>query len=114
MTKVRLGRSGLLTLMSAAAFAVVTALYRTGAIRDIDRQVTQQLPDVHAAWLETLGQIVDVLFRPTPTFAAAAVLAVLLWQFGPRWSWLAPLAGLEGDLRKTWRTATASVARKPS
>jgi membrane-associated phospholipid phosphatase len=92
MTKVRLRRSGLLALTAAAAFAVVTALYRTGAIREVDRQVTQQLRDVHAGWLDSLGQMVDVLFRPTPTFAAALVLAILLWRFGPRWSWLAPLA----------------------
>jgi membrane-associated phospholipid phosphatase len=84
--------SAVLALASGAAFAVVMALYRSGALREIDRQVALQLKDVHGAWLDTIGNADDILFRPTPTFAAAAVVAILLWRFGPRWSWCAPLA----------------------
>jgi hypothetical protein len=34
----------------------------------------------------------DLLFRPTPTFVAALALTVLLWRFGPPWSWCTPPA----------------------
>src|SRR5712692_4417706 len=88
----RLRHPGLLALVSGAAFIAVTALYRAGATRDADREVFLRLRDVHAGWLDVLGAADDVLFRPTPTFAAAIVLAVFLWRFGPRWSWCAPSA----------------------
>ncbi len=61
-------------------------------MRDIDREVLLRLRDVHAGWLDVLSAADDVLFRPTPTFAAAIALAIVLWRFGPRWSWCAPPA----------------------
>lgn len=58
----------------------------------MDREVLRRLRDVHADWLDALGELDDVLFRPTPTVAAALVLALFLWRAGPRWSWCAPAA----------------------
>ena len=92
MGAIRLRRSGLLALVSGAAFAVITVLYRSGATKAIDHELHLWILDVRADWLDSLASIDDVVFRSTATFAAAAVLALVLWRFGPRWSWCAPLA----------------------
>lgn len=83
---------GLVALVSGAGFVAVAALYRAGATRDVDREILLRLRDVHTEWLDMLGAADDVLFGPAPTFAAATVLVVVLWRFGPRWSWCAPTA----------------------
>jgi membrane-associated phospholipid phosphatase len=88
----RRGPYALLALGSGAGFVAITLLYRAGATRGIDNELRLRLLGVHAGWLDALGAADELLFRPTPTLAAAAVLAVLLWRFGPRWSWGAPLA----------------------
>jgi membrane-associated phospholipid phosphatase len=90
--KPRLRRSGILALASGAAFAAITVLYRAGATRDLDHELHLWILDFRAPWLDALATTDDVLFRSTATFAAAAVLAAILWRFGPRWSWCAPLA----------------------
>jgi membrane-associated phospholipid phosphatase len=82
----------MLALVSGAAFIVITVLYRAGLTRDVDHELHVWILDIHAGWLDALATADDVLFRSTATFAAAAVLAILLWRFGPRWSWCAPLA----------------------
>jgi membrane-associated phospholipid phosphatase len=92
MRDVRLPWPGLLALASGAVFVAVTLLYRAGAVREIDHQVAVRLAEVRAGWLDILGSANDVLFRPTPSFVAAILLAIFLWRFGPPWSWLAPLA----------------------
>lgn len=85
-------RSGVLALVSGAAFAVITVLYRSGATTGIDHELHLWILDYRASWLDSLATFDDVVFRSTATFVAAAVLAVVLWRFGPRWSWGAPLA----------------------
>lgn len=92
MRGIRLSRPGLLALASGAVFVGVTLLYRAGAVREIDHQVAVRLSEVRAGWLDIVGNANDVLFRPTPSFVAAILLAIILWRFGPPWSWLAPLA----------------------
>jgi membrane-associated phospholipid phosphatase len=92
MGAIKLRRSGLLALVSGAAFAAITVLYRSGATKPVDHELHLWILQFRAEWLDSLAAIDDVAFRSTATFAAAAVLAVLLWRFGPRWSWCAPLA----------------------
>jgi len=70
----------------------VTLLYRAGAVRGVDYEVATRLASVRAGWLDALGTLDELLFRPTPTFIAAILLALILWRFGPPWSWLAPPA----------------------
>jgi membrane-associated phospholipid phosphatase len=86
-----LRRVGLLTLLFGCAFVVLTAVYRTGATKGVDRAVQLWLRTVHTPWLDALGRADDFLFRATPAFAAALLLVLVLWRFGPRWSWCAPL-----------------------
>lgn len=69
---------------------MITALYRAGATRVVDNWVLLRLREVQGAWIEVLANADDLLFRPTPTFVAAIVLAIILWRLGPRWSWCAP------------------------
>lgn len=89
---VHLRRLRALAIALGAAFIALTLLYRVGATRDVDREALLLLRELHAGWLDALGAVDDVLFRPTPTFAAALVLAIGLWRLGPRWSWCAPPA----------------------
>jgi membrane-associated phospholipid phosphatase len=92
VTSVRLSRPGLLALVSSAVFLAITLLYRAGAVRGFDQQIASGLVEIRAGWLDALGAADDLLFRPTPTFVAALALTVLLWRFGPPWSWCAPPA----------------------
>ncbi len=88
----RPGLYALLAVAFGAVFVTIALLYRAGATREIDHDLHLRLLAIHAAWLDALGATDDLVFRPTPTFAAAAVLALFLWRFGPRWAWAAPLA----------------------
>lgn len=90
--RIRLSRPGLLWLVSSAVFVAVTLLYRAGAVKEVDYRIAYLLKDVRAGWLDTLGNLNDVIFRPTPTVVGAMLLALILWRFGPPWSWLAPPA----------------------
>ena len=92
MRDVRVRNFALLALISGALFLALTTLYRAGVTRDLDRDVLLQLREAHTGWLNALGTIDDVLFRPTLAFVMAAVLVLALWRFGPRWSWAAPFA----------------------
>jgi membrane-associated phospholipid phosphatase len=92
ITSVRLPRPGLLALVSGVLFVAITLLYRAGAVRGFDQEVASRLVEIRTGWLDFLGTADDLLFRPTPTFVAALVLTVLLWRFGPPWSWCAPPA----------------------
>jgi membrane-associated phospholipid phosphatase len=88
----RLRYFGLLALVSGALFLVLTALYRAGVTHEVDRDVLLQLREAHTGWLDALGTFDDLLFRPTLAFAMAGLLVLVLWRFGPRWSWCAPFA----------------------
>ena len=89
---VRLARPGALAVVSSAVFVVITLLYRAGTVKSFDQQIASQLVGVRNGWLDALGTLDDVVFRPTPTVVAALVLALILWRFGPPWSWVAPPA----------------------
>jgi membrane-associated phospholipid phosphatase len=92
MTRVRLPRPGLLALVSGAVFVAVTLLYRAGTVKPVDSEVKLLLRGLHTEWLDAMSNADDVLFRPTPTVIAALLIAIILWRFGPPWSWLAPPA----------------------
>jgi membrane-associated phospholipid phosphatase len=85
-------RFGTLALAFGAVFAALTALYRTGATKTVDRAVQVWLREQHTGWLDALGAADDVLFRATAAVGIALLLAILLWRVGPPWSWAAPLA----------------------
>ena len=82
---------GWLALTGAAGFALLWAAYRAGWTRGIDRDVSPSLDALSSGWLDALSAVDDTLFRPTPTFAAAILLAAILWRWGPRWAWCVPL-----------------------
>jgi membrane-associated phospholipid phosphatase len=92
MTGAGLPRPGLLALLSSTLFVVITLLYRAGAVRTFDQQIASRVAEIRSGWLDSLGAADDLLFRPTPTFVAALLLTLLLWRFGPPWSWTAPPA----------------------
>lgn len=81
-----------LTATSVAAFAVLMVLYRSGATKALDRAFQLQVREFRTEWLDFLAYWDDIIFRASWTFAAALMLAVILWRVGPRWSWCAPLA----------------------
>lgn len=90
--RARLARPGLLAIVSGAIFIAVYALYRSGLTRGFDHDVQVLVRTMHTAWLSQLGALDDTIFRSTPTVAAAVLLAIVLFRFGPSWSWCAPLA----------------------
>jgi len=83
-------RYAVLAIATGTAFLVAYVLYRTGTTVELDREVIHRVREVRAPWLDALGVFDDVAFRPTGTFIAALFLTILLWRFGPPWSWLAP------------------------
>jgi membrane-associated phospholipid phosphatase len=89
---VRLARPGVFAVVSSAVFVVITLLYRAGTVKGFDQQVASQVVAMRTGWLDALGTVDDVLFRPTPTFVAALALTIILWRVGPPWSWVAPPA----------------------
>jgi len=90
--RARLGRPGLLAVVSGAIFIAVFLLYRSGLSRGFDHDVQVLVRSMHTGWLDQLGALDDMLFRATATVAAAVVLSIVLFAVGPRWSWCAPLA----------------------
>ena len=82
---------GWLALTAAAGFSLLWAAYRFGWPSGIDRDVAASLDGLSSGWLDALSAVDDTLFRPTPTFAAAILLAAVLWRSGPRWAWCVPL-----------------------
>lgn len=87
----RVDRLGVAAISFGAIFVIIALAYRAGMTKELDHATFVLFARIDDTTLDAIAEADDGLARVIPTFAAAAVLSLILAWKGPRWAWIVPL-----------------------